>query len=82
MQKKKKKQLYQDEVVSLERKVLGKKKDGQGAKDWLETAKIQTKLTGIRRGFGKKYSKMTKNLDLGIGETPAQILPLISEEGI
>lgn len=55
--------------VGLQRKVLGEKKNmGWGAKEWLETAKIQTKSTGIRRGFGKKSSKMIKNLDLGIGE--------------
>lgn len=65
--------------MGLQRKVLGEKKNmGWGAKEWLETAKIQTKSTGIRRGFGKKSSKMIKNLDLGIGETPVQILPLIS----
>lgn len=66
--------------MGLQRKVLGKKKHGGGeaAKEWLETAKIQTKSIGISKGFGKKSSKMIKNLDLGIGETPVQILPLIS----
>lgn len=52
--------------VGLQRKVLEEKKNhGVGGKEWLETAKIQTKSTGIRRGFGKKSSKMIKNLDLG-----------------
>ena len=66
--------------MGLQRKVLGKKKNmgGGAAKEWLETEKIQTESTGIRRGSGKKSRKMIKNLDLGIGETPVQILPLIS----